>query len=98
MTGKQKMIIAGLVIMELIAAADNTGVTVMVPTIANSFGIKGETVSRPSQISPAMKRAVVATRDGRPYVIDALLGQTGPGAGLNWHPDISIAAKRKRNV
>ncbi|MDP6180604.1 MAG: thiamine pyrophosphate-dependent enzyme, partial [Desulfatiglandales bacterium] len=31
-------------------------------SIANSFGIKGETVSRPSDISPAMKRAVSATR------------------------------------
>lgn len=66
--------------------------------IAKSFGIKGEVVSNPNQIKPAMKRAVQATKDGRPYLIDALLAQKGPGAGTNWHPEISIAAGRKRKV
>lgn len=66
--------------------------------IAKSFGIKGEVVSSPNQIKPAMKRAVQATKDGRPYLIDALLAQKGPGAGVNWHPEISIAAGRKRKV
>jgi benzoylformate decarboxylase len=66
--------------------------------IAKSFGIKGEAVSSPNDIKPAMKRAIQATKDGRPYLIDAMLAQTGPGAGLNWHPEISIAAGRKRKV
>ena len=46
----------------------------------------------------AMKRAVQATRDGEPYLIDAILAQRGSGAGVNWHPEISIAAGRKRKV
>jgi benzoylformate decarboxylase len=66
--------------------------------IAKSFGINGELVSTPEQIKPAMKRAIQATKDGRPYLIDAILAQRGPGAGSNWHPDISIAAKRKRKI
>ena len=66
--------------------------------IAESFGIKGEMVSNPDQIKPAMKRAIKATKDGRPYLIDAILAQRGPGAGTNWHPEISIAAGRKRKV
>ncbi len=67
-------------------------------SIAGSFGIKGEVISSPDQIKPAMKRAVKATRDGRPYLIDAILAQKGSGAGANWHPEISIAAGRKRKV
>jgi benzoylformate decarboxylase len=66
--------------------------------IAESFGIKGEVVSTPDQIKPAMKRAVQATKDGRPYLIDAILAQKGSGAGTNWHPEISIAAGRKKKV
>ena len=66
--------------------------------IANSFGIKGEVISSPNQIKPAMKRAIQTTRDGRPYLIDAILAQKGSGAGSNWHPEISIADRRKRKV
>jgi len=62
---------------------------------ATSFGIKGEVVSRPDQIKPAMKRAIQATKEGRPYLIDAIIAQMGPGAGTNWHPEISIATGRK---
>jgi hypothetical protein len=45
-----------------------------------------------------MKRAIKATKDGRPYLIDAILAQRGTGAGVNWHPDISIAAERTRKI
>jgi thiamine pyrophosphate-dependent acetolactate synthase large subunit-like protein len=64
--------------------------------IAKSFGIKGERASSPSEIRDAMKRAIKVTRDGRPYLIDALIAQQGLGANTNWHPDISIADQRTR--
>jgi thiamine pyrophosphate-dependent acetolactate synthase large subunit-like protein len=67
-------------------------------SIAKGFGIKGEAVSSPNDIASAMKRAVRETKDGRPYLIDAILAQRGPGAGANWHPDISIARGRTRKV
>jgi len=58
----------------------------------------GQTISSPNEIKPAMKRAIQATKDGRPYLIDAILAQRGSGAGNNWHPDISIASQRKKKV
>jgi thiamine pyrophosphate-dependent acetolactate synthase large subunit-like protein len=66
--------------------------------LAKSFGIKGERASSPSEIAAAIKRAVKVTRDGRPYLIDAIIAQQGLGANTNWHPDISIAAQRTRKI
>ena len=66
--------------------------------LAKSFGIKGERASRPSELKDAMKRAVNVTRDGRPYLIDAIIAQQGLGANTNSHPDISIAAQRTRKI
>jgi len=66
--------------------------------IAASFGIKGEVVSTPNQIGSAMQRAVQATKDGRPYLIDAIIAQRGSGAGGTWHPNISIAASRIKKL
>jgi len=49
------------------------------------------------QIKAAMQRAVKATRDGRPYLIDALVerGQSGAEA---WYPAYSVAKTRTRRV
>ena len=66
--------------------------------LAAAFGIKGETVSHPGQIKLAMKNAIEATRNGRPYLIDALVGRTGIGAQSTWYPKLSVAAMRKRAV
>ncbi len=59
-------------------------------SIARGFDIDGAVVSAPAEIGPAFARALAANREGRPFVIDALIAQRGPGAGMNWHPDISI--------
>jgi thiamine pyrophosphate-dependent acetolactate synthase large subunit-like protein len=66
--------------------------------LAAAFGIKGETVTHPGQIKPAMKNAIQATKDGRPYLIDALVERTGVGAESTWYPKLSVAAMRKRAV
>ncbi len=66
--------------------------------VANAFGIKGEKVSTPDQIQPAMERAVRTTREGRPYLIDALIESSGSGAELQWYPDYSVAESRGRQV
>jgi thiamine pyrophosphate-dependent acetolactate synthase large subunit-like protein len=60
-------------------------------SIARGFDIEGGIISDPSQIRPVFERAVAANREGRPYLIDALIAQRGPAAGADWHPDISIA-------
>lgn len=62
-------------------------------SIAKGFDIEGGIVSRPDEIEGVFRRAVAANREGRPFVIDALIAQRGPGAGTNWHPDVSIATR-----
>ncbi len=65
---------------------------------ARSFGIDGERISEPGEVKPAFERAAAITREGRPYLIDAIIAQRGPGAGSTWHPEISIAESRTRKV
>jgi acetolactate synthase I/II/III large subunit len=66
--------------------------------LAGAFGVPGEQVTTPDQIKPAMKRAARAALDGRPYLIDALVGRTGHGAELAWYPKLSVAEMRRRKV
>lgn len=66
--------------------------------LANAFGVPGEQVRTPDQIKPAMQRAARAAQDGKPYLIDALVGRTGRGAELTWYPKLSIAEMRRRKV
>lgn len=66
--------------------------------LAGAFGISGEQVTTPDQIKPAMKRAARATQEGKPYLIDALVGRTGKGAESAWYPKLSVASMRTRKV
>ena len=66
--------------------------------IGEAYGIKGSFARDASELQTALKRAIQATRDGKPYIIDALIQRTGPGADLTWHPPFTIAAIRSRNV
>jgi thiamine pyrophosphate-dependent acetolactate synthase large subunit-like protein len=66
--------------------------------LAAAFGVPGEQVGSPDQIKPAMKRAAKAAQDGKPYLIEALVGRTGHGAELQSYPKLSIAAMRSRKV
>ncbi len=66
--------------------------------IARSFDIEGVLVEEPDALKPALARATAVLREGRPFLIDAVVEQLGPGAGSTWHPDISIAATRQRKV
>jgi hypothetical protein len=38
------------------------------------------------------------TREGKPYLIDALVGRTGVGAASTWYPRYSVAEARRRRV
>ncbi|MGH7895246.1 MAG: thiamine pyrophosphate-binding protein [Candidatus Binatia bacterium] len=66
--------------------------------IAVAFGVKGETVTTAGQVKPAIQRAIASTRDGRPYLIDAVVARTGAGADSAWYPRYSVAAGRTRKV
>ena len=69
--------------------------------LAKSFGIAGELAETPDQFSKALKRARAATREGRPYLIDAIMMQVdgrGKRVERTWYPDISFADRRERKV
>lgn len=69
--------------------------------LAKSFGIAGELAETPDQFGKALKRARAATREGRPYLIDAIVTQVdrrGKRADLRWYPQISFSDRRNRKV
>jgi acetolactate synthase I/II/III large subunit len=66
--------------------------------VAAGFGVKGETVQAAEEVRPALERAIACTREGRPYLIDAVVGRTGLGADSTWYPRYSVAAARTRPV
>jgi len=66
--------------------------------IANGFGIDGERASKPDELKAAFARASAVTREGRPYIIEAVIARQGKGADSTWHPEISIADRRTRKI
>ena len=66
--------------------------------IAAAYNIRGETVATPDQIRPAIRRAIGATREGRPYLLDVLVGRRGVGSESTWYPRYSLAQQRSRRV
>jgi benzoylformate decarboxylase len=66
--------------------------------VARAFDIGGERISAPAEAGPALERAANATREGRPYLIDAVIARRGHGAESTWYPDISIAGRRSRKI
>lgn len=66
--------------------------------IAKGMGIAGARIEKPGDIKKVMRRATDATREGRPFMIDASIARRGPAAESTWHPDISIARNRTRKV
>ena len=66
--------------------------------IAKGFGVAGAKLEKPGDIKKVVKRAIAATREGRPFMIDASIARRGPGAESTWHPDTSIAGNRTIKV
>lgn len=66
--------------------------------LARAFDIRGERVEAPAALPAALERARTTLAEGRPYLIDASIQQLGPGANVNYYPDVSIAGQRKRKV
>ena len=67
--------------------------------IAEAFGIRGEQVQSREQVREAMSRAIRTTREGRPYLIDARVENSGSGAEqAGSYPAYSVAAARTRPV
>jgi acetolactate synthase-1/2/3 large subunit len=62
--------------------------------LAKAYGVDAEVVEDPSDLRPAIQRAIDATKDGKPYLLDVVTERWGPGGELTWHPDTSIASMR----
>jgi thiamine pyrophosphate-dependent acetolactate synthase large subunit-like protein len=65
---------------------------------ARAFGVKGELVKEPGELKAGIKRAVAATRDGKPYLLDVLVERTGTLAESTWYPKVSVAEMRQKKV
>ena len=66
--------------------------------VAKGHGVDGERVDNPSELAPAIQRAIQATKDGKPYLLDVRAERYGMGGDLTWHPEISIADMRTRKI
>lgn len=66
--------------------------------LASAYGIRGEVVTDPLQIKSALGRAIRATREGRPYLLDMVVERSGIGAESTWYPAYSVAQRRSRQV
>lgn len=60
-------------------------------SFAQGFNIEGRVITGPDEIRPVFERAFAVNREGRPFLVDASIAQRGPGANLDWHPDIAIS-------
>jgi thiamine pyrophosphate-dependent acetolactate synthase large subunit-like protein len=69
--------------------------------LAKSFGIEGATCSKPEELRRALRRAKSVMREGRPFLVDAVIMQLDRNlkrTEQTWYPQISIAAERTRKV
>ncbi|NOR20582.1 MAG: hypothetical protein GQ538_10900, partial [Xanthomonadales bacterium] len=66
--------------------------------LAEAHGIAGEVVDKPAELQTAIQRGLAATAAGSPYLLDVHTERWGAGGELEWHPDISIAAMRTREI
>ena len=66
--------------------------------LAEAYGVAGERVTDPNDLSQALKRGIQVTRDGEPYLLDVVIGRTGRGSESTWYPQYSLAKERKRQV
>jgi benzoylformate decarboxylase len=69
--------------------------------LAKSFDIAAARATKPEEFRKALQRARSVLREGRPFLIDALIMQLDRGGRRTeqvWYPRISIAAERQRKV
>lgn len=66
--------------------------------LAQSQGVDGIRVERASELGPALKRGIEATRAGSPFLLDVVVRCIGIGADSTWHQAYSVAERRTRKV
>ncbi len=66
--------------------------------IAAAYGITGEMVNNTDDLRAAIERGIRTLRDGRPYLLDVRIAQSGLGAGSTYYQKFSLAKQRERQV
>lgn len=63
--------------------------------LAESQGVKGEKATTPGELEAALKRGIQATRNGNPYVVEAVISRIGGGAESTWHEGFKLSQRMK---
>jgi len=66
--------------------------------LGRSQGVEGALVESSSDLRPALRRGIEATRAGTPFLVDVRVRRTGGGADSTWHQAFNLAEKRNRRV
>jgi len=63
------------------------------PKLAECQGVKGERATTPAELEAALKRGIQQTRDGNPYVVEAVISRIGGGAESTWHEGFKLSKR-----
>jgi benzoylformate decarboxylase len=61
--------------------------------LAASQGVAGRRVTSASEVAEGLKEGLQETKNGRPYLLEVVIGRMGPGAESTWHRKLSFAGK-----
>lgn len=64
--------------------------------LAAAYNIDGAVVEHTDELRPAIQRAIKTMRNGRPFMLDVRVQNTGVGADLTWYPRFSLAKEREK--
>jgi benzoylformate decarboxylase len=63
--------------------------------LAESQGVKGEKANNQTEFEAALKRGIQATKNGNPYVVEAMITRIGGGAESTWHEGFKLTQRMK---
>lgn len=66
--------------------------------LAAAYGIDGAVVRNTDELPAALERALATIRNGRPFMLDVHIQNTGVGAELTWYPKFSLEDVRRRQA
>jgi thiamine pyrophosphate-dependent acetolactate synthase large subunit-like protein len=64
--------------------------------LAKAEGCDGIRVEQESDLRPALRRGIEATRAGVPFLIDVEVARMGAGADSTWFQEFSVARSREK--
>lgn len=65
-------------------------------SMATTYGIEAERIDVPKNLPGALRRCREAMQEGRPYLVDVVIGTFGQGKDTTWYDHFSVAKKVPR--